>query len=509
MKKTIKKAVTKVAPGLAADRANLRYLRTHIDTVVAGQKKLEQQIAAGIEQLSSHDNRLDALRRAAEKVEPYQPLYAVSGIIDVAARQSKDRAICIENHLSIIQGKRILDLGSSLGYMCFYFADRGAFVDGWEYNADNTLVEKLTQEINGVSGAHFLTKEFNQQNIVTVEAGRYDVALVLSLFHHIVHFNGLEYTQQLVADLMDRVPVVVVELAKKGEDPTLFWNDAQPDDELAIFDKVRDKVEIQKIGEFGNHLSANKRPLYLVSRRKVIEVQGRNYAYDQQSIEAYAGSPAVFSALRRRYYFADDYIIKEYIFDGSATTDNWRQIVNELNVLNNLLRDKQIYHLPQLIDYELNDKAARIVLKRLAGQLLTDKEVACTVLQTKSIAKDILKSLSQLRQHGLYHNDVRSWNVILNQQGAWLIDYGLAAPVRSDNDAISLLWVMHAALSGNREPYDVNKTVLPDQVVFAKDKSLNQLYTAVKSGEYDPATLLKIFTAGSTQSTRAKRRADA
>lgn len=484
MKKVIKRSAKKILPDKAVrELARGRRLEEMVEDLRGRSEHLQKQVDA---MLAERDSRLERLKKAVKSVEPYQPLYGVAGIIDAPARPSKDRGVAIERYLEGVRGKRILDIGSSLGYLSFFLADRGAVVEGWEYNAKNVEVANLTKAINGIP-VKFLTKEFNPENVATITDTQFDVAIVLSVFHHIIYYHDLEYTQRLVADLLMKVPVLIVELARKGEDSKLPWDRAQPDDELAIFDLVKDKVSIRQIGEFGNHLSSNRRPLYAVSLKQTVTVNGHAYSFERKTAEAYAGSPVASGHSQRRYYFAKDYVVKEYVFNDPERKVEWRTIVNELNVLDNLLADKDVYHLPRLVDHELTNHGAKLVVRRTAGNLLAD-EPALSPGRVRKIASDILKTLADLRANGLYHNDVRSWNIIVTAAGAWLIDYGWAAPLSTDDDILSLLWALQAALSGVREHYEIGKQHLPPPVLF-KEPALKALYAAVKKGERDPATL--------------------
>ena len=102
---------------------------------------------------------------------------------------------------------------------------------------------------------------------------------LLSVLHHVVYHQGLEQTQQLMRDLLRRVPVLVLELARKGEDPELFWDAALPEDELDILALVRDEVEAScRSGCSTPTCSDKARPLYVVARKESVTVNGRIYA---------------------------------------------------------------------------------------------------------------------------------------------------------------------------------------------------------------------------------------
>jgi O-antigen chain-terminating methyltransferase len=485
MKRIIKRAVRKAAPQLVDAVQQLRRIEDKVNNL---EHKMESAYPEGA---SQHDFRLDKLKALIKEVEPYQPTYAISGILKNPARDSEDRCRTIEQYLGNPASMRMLDIGSSLGYVCYYFADRGAHCEGWEANVKNAEVSRMIGEINGIH-IDVKTKRFDEDTVKTIPQGHFDVAFILSVAHHIIYYNGLEYTQKLMKELTQRVPVIIMELAKKGEDPKLFWDEAQPDDELAIFDLVKDDVTIKKIGDFGNHLSNKTRPLYVITSKKSLKVNGHTYAYDHKRNEAYAGSPMVYSESIRRYYFADKYIVKEYDFKDGGGRENMRQIIAEID---NLLHIEDVHGMPKLLDFEISQNGARVVVGRQPGTLLSEIIELPDVSRPDLVllAKEILTSLVDLEKHGLHHNDVRSWNVLFDGKQASLIDYGLVSARQTDDDIVSLLWLLVSVLKGEREGYALNKQ-LPDAKLFSDDPALKRLYAAVAKGERSPSKLLRSLT---------------
>lgn len=479
LKRIIKRVVKKTAPRLTYELRRLKRIEDKLDLVEATINLFKMS--------PHHDNRLDILRNMATKVEPYQPPYGIAGIFDNPARGSIDRARVIEQRLGMPAGQRILDIGSSLGYMCYYFADRGAITEGWEARIENAEFSRMVGELNGVN-THIKTKLFDAESVKTIRTGEYDVVFILSVLHHITHYQGLEYTQLLMKELLERVPMVVVELARRGEDRKLFWNAAQPKDELAIFELVKDDIIIEKIGDFPNHLSKRTRPLYVIRSKQTITVNNRSYRYDRKSYSAYSESPMVYSSLLRRYYLGDDFIVKEYDLTKDTDQENQRQIVADVS---NLLQLKNVYGIPKLIEYELTPYEARIVIERIPGDLLLDVIEQKREIDVLAVAAQVLRTISDLQKQNLNHNDIRSWNILASKKKFSVIDYGLTGITKKDDDIISLLWVLHSILSGQREGYEHFKQ-LPDAALFI-DPVLKKLYQAVKQGERSADKLAELL----------------
>jgi O-antigen chain-terminating methyltransferase len=204
------------------------------------------------------------LERCLNLVEPYQPLYGIRGF-EAPLRACRDRALAIEPALAPLgSGWRLIDFGSSLGYFPFYFADRGAVTTGYDIRPENTAVSLATQQLNGLP-ATFRTVPLDLDSVRAIAPGEFDVALILSVLHHITHRHGLGYVRQLIAELLERIPQLVLELAHRDEPVAFAWRDSLPEDPLAILASCPG-ARVDRLGEFQSHLSGAVRPMYLVSR---------------------------------------------------------------------------------------------------------------------------------------------------------------------------------------------------------------------------------------------------
>jgi O-antigen chain-terminating methyltransferase len=425
-------------------------------------------------------------------VEYYQPAYMIGGINLIPQRECKDRCRVIEKSMnSSIAGLRILDIGSSLGYICYYFVDRGAVTEGWESNPKNVEVARLIGQINGIP-AKFKTKELYLETLDDIHIEQFDIVIILSVLHHIIHFKGLQYVQEIVEKIIEKVPTLIVELALKNEDESLFWNDAQPENELAIFDLIKDEIIIEKIGEFSTHLSLKQRPLYKISKKKKdIMINGKSYMYDKKTNLAYNDSefPYLYPELSRNYYFSNKYIIKEYlvkIFD-----DNMKQITTEIGnmlFLNEITKIKST----RLTDFEISNNRAVVVLACDDGDLISD------ILDKKKIdpakvAKDVLEFLAVLEENNYHHNDIRSWNILWNGENAQVIDYGLMSPVVKDDDIVSLLKVLDAIIIKRKESSVHGIKSFPPKEHFIIP-CLKKLYEFIEEGERSPKKIIEYLT---------------
>jgi hypothetical protein len=206
----------------------------------------------------------ELIEQCFNRVEYYQPLYGVTGV-EGPLRSCRDRAGAIEAALGSLGRRfRLVDFGSSLGYFPFFFADRGATTTGVDINPENTAVALATQRINGLA-ATFRTAPLDLNTVGAILPGEYDVALALSVLHHITLQRGIDYLKQLVAELLSRIPILIVELAHRDEDINFAWRESLPEDPLEIFSACLD-IQVHCLGDFSSHLSSSVRSMYLVTR---------------------------------------------------------------------------------------------------------------------------------------------------------------------------------------------------------------------------------------------------
>lgn len=203
------------------------------------------------------------LKPLIKQVEYYQPLYGLQ-IAPKPLRSCRDRAQAIAAELQPLGPHlRLIDFGSSLGYFVFYFADRGVQAEGIDSRPHNVAAAQAVRHINGLKcslNCARLTLDY----VRTIPPGHYDAALILSVLHHITHQHGLAYTTSLVAELMTRIPTLILELAHRDEQVTFAWRESQPQDPLDVLSKCQN-MKLKKLGDFDTHLSNIRRPLWLVT----------------------------------------------------------------------------------------------------------------------------------------------------------------------------------------------------------------------------------------------------
>jgi hypothetical protein len=83
------------------------------------------------------------------------------------------------------------------------------------------------------------------------------------------------------------------------------------------------------------------------------------------------------------------------------------------------------FEAPALLLHGQSEHEAWLVREQWPGALLIERMRARAPYDAGAVITDVVKQLAALEAAGLYHNDVRAWNVLIGPDGrARLIDYG-------------------------------------------------------------------------------------
>lgn len=192
--------------------------------------------------------------------EIYQPIYKHEELPLNVSRQCIDRWPKILDIYRLANRHfkrplRILDLGCAQGFFSLKLASIGATVFGIDYNDKNIA---LCQYLASLNPSHKVQFELNDiQTIVSIlKPDQFDIVLGLSVFHHLVHEQGLFQIQQLIETISVNIPMGIYELALREE--PLYWAESLPEDPLDLISSYKNIMELSKVG---THLSSVNRPL--------------------------------------------------------------------------------------------------------------------------------------------------------------------------------------------------------------------------------------------------------
>jgi O-antigen chain-terminating methyltransferase len=364
----------------------------------------------------------------AKLPEIYQPIYGHPTLSGLVSRSCHDRFEkiaqiydALQDHLG--RSPKVLDLGCAQGYFSLNLAARGGEVHGIDYLDKNIAVCNALAQTH----PHFkVTFETNLvENIITrLKPCEYDLVLALSVFHHVVYEKGIDEVKGLLGQIVNQSGALVVELALREE--PLYWAPSQPEDPKKLLENI---AFVRKMACHETHLSPILRPMYFVSNRywQMGHCAGHfdSYASDSHALAHGAHRES------RRYFFSEDIIIKYYDFKHPLrVTINRHEFEQEVQFLKS---PPPKFPAAKFIVADENNSEGWVVMERLPGRLLLDLLLEGSPIDHHSVLLAVLEQLVILEKVGLYHNDIRTWNVLVTENDAvYLFDYGSISSEKLD-----------------------------------------------------------------------------
>jgi O-antigen chain-terminating methyltransferase len=355
--------------------------------------------------------------------ECYQPIFGHPLQPGIVQRSCYDR---LEPIRTVVQdlvahyGRplRILDLGSAQGFFTLSLAPYCEQAVGIDLDSSNVALSSALAREHDIT--HVVFREATVQDYIHEMApGSFDVALGLSVFHHLCHSDGLAATRDLIEELASKVDVLLLELALNSE--PLYWSEALPDAPESLVSSI---AFVRCLGTFGTHLSETKRPLFYCSNR-VWHFPRSTERFADWSIESHELAHGTHED-SRRYFVSTDRFAKTYQLTGPRRLTNKSEYDSEISSLSTLPGlGMASVEVPTLHDHGETDEYAYVVTDRIAGRRLSELLGLEDSLAVLPIVEAVFRQLAELESHGYYHNDLRVWNVLVDAQGqARLIDLG-------------------------------------------------------------------------------------
>ncbi|MBT9433282.1 hypothetical protein JZM24_16305 [Candidatus Sodalis endolongispinus] len=198
---------------------------------------------------------------------------------------------------------------------------------------------------------------------------------------------------------------------------------------------MRDCAFFHEIARFNTHLSAIYRPLYVVSQHWLL-LDGHCFGIEAWRDAPYAEAQGAHHG-SRRYYVGKDYFCKVINFnladDSLLEAEKQRNQAELRRECAFLSAPPSGFLAPALIGHGISDSEGWLITQRLEGELLRDRLMRQEAVDTARILGDLLEQLTILEHAGLYHDDLRSWNVLINSEGERrLIDYDSIGAEKAD-----------------------------------------------------------------------------
>ena len=428
---------------------------------------------------SPNEPTSELLELVASLPEVYQPIYGHEDLESSRSAETPRIAALLETIelLSEQEGRhsRVLDLGSAQGYVGFRLAELGHHVTGIEYLEANVAVAEAVANEHPQLDAVFIHGDVADVSSL-VELESYDVVLGLSVLHHIADRNGHDAARDLVARLAEHIPNGFFELALASE--PLPWAAALPHEPRAT---IAPFAFIHELARSATHLSEIQRPLFFCSQRWVI-VGGALKPIRRWSTKSHAQSIGV-QKLAMRYFWLDGSLTKvaarvdDTVPDATLgkLRDDLRREARVLEALHRVDVDA-----PTLLDFFDGPHETILTRTMYAGDLVSDVLDSLTTDERQVVTTNVIDELALLESHGLFHSDVRLWNIVLDRdlRRAHLIDYGAVrsqpVDVVAPYDAylsfvlfLSALWASTPDQTGERLPRSlaIDGAELPASVV--------------------------------------------
>jgi hypothetical protein len=228
--------------------------------------------------------------------------------------------------------------------------------------------------------------------------------------------RGADATRALLVELAGKTGVCLIEHAAATEAPSVPLRD------LFAFVHELTPHEASRLGTQWPASFASNRYWYLGGQLDI---------FDRFLTEPYV-VPGGVHGNTRRYFFGAGILVKVHRYDDPGRA-----------AANRETRDREVAFLrdpppglavPPLLFAGETQREGWLARGCLEGDLLLDLMIAGGTYDAATIVRDVLAQLVVLERSGLYHGDVRAWNVIVGSDGhASLIDYASISARPVDN----------------------------------------------------------------------------
>jgi len=404
--------------------------------------------------ISSHKTASTTLSGlVAELPEVYQPIFGHPELCPTISRRCDDpltQIISVYQTLEKVFARplRVLDLGCAQGFFSHSLSQLGARVYGVDFLAANIAVCKALASERGDRGIVFETARI-EDVLSRLEVNRYDLILGLSVFHHIVEARGARYVRDMLTAAGHKVPAALFEMAV-AEEP-MYWAAAQPQSGRALLGGYS---FVHEIALYDTHLSDIRRPLYFASNR-CWYLDGQAGVFDRWTSISNKVVPDPHGGTRRSYFSNKKFITLFRLDDKAHRAQNLLEWENAVAFLKD---PPPGLTAPRLDGCGKSNSETWLIRELLPGMTLETHIVEGRgSYDPDRVLREVLLQLQAMEAAGLYHNDLRTWNVIIDPAGgATLIDYGSISKSRMDcawpNDVFLAFFIfMREALVGVQE----------------------------------------------------------
>jgi 2-polyprenyl-3-methyl-5-hydroxy-6-metoxy-1,4-benzoquinol methylase len=158
---------------------------------------------------------------------PYEPL-KISGKLYDSCRNWEIRWKIIKNELLNYETSSIIDIGCAEGWFIRLAAEElKCFSLGIERNDKRLLPGELSRLYDRVENCAIIKADLTIENIIKLPL--VDVILCLSVMHHIVYKQGIEYARDFIKALSEKAKKAIIFEMGTAQETKAKWSSDMPD----------------------------------------------------------------------------------------------------------------------------------------------------------------------------------------------------------------------------------------------------------------------------------------
>lgn len=213
--------------------------------------------------------------RILKWTEFYQPTYNPKNFYlyknKKVERGSRDRIEFIEQNINFSEIKNFLDIGSQLGYFIFEISkNKNIIAQGIEMNYISWAYSNSIAALYQKKNVSFMKSKLTSS--LAEKLPNYDVISFLSVFHHIVHFEGFEEADKIMKNLAKKCKYFIFETGQFNE-KNQYWTEKlnfMGDNSKEWLKKYLTDLgyEIATEKKFTTHLNDQYRSLFICKKTK-------------------------------------------------------------------------------------------------------------------------------------------------------------------------------------------------------------------------------------------------
>ena len=298
----------------------------------------------------------------------------------------------------------VLDLRCSQGYLPLFLAQHGAPVVGIDQELENiALCQVLAQ--TGVSSRSKFVYAGIEEVFETGDLRHIDLVIGFGIFGNLLALHGAAKVASWMSGLAENVSCLF-DVPNCDLDQHGAFSGFTFTHELA-------QVVMPSSEAMQTLLFASKRVWYL---------DGRCEQFTHATQKSHPTNEVQFGGTRR-YFRNDTMLAKVFALRDYQQAANRDEISREVAFLSD--PPNGFAPLPHVHTSGFSEREGWIVRDRLPGELLSEAIRLNKPYDPVSVVRAVLMQLVLLEAAGLYHNDLRTWNVLLlPDESATLIDYG-------------------------------------------------------------------------------------